>query len=434
MRIVYCNGCREVIPPHQLQSGEAVLHDNLTYCPKCAMNRSWSKSGMDVQPAAPELRGPAGGPRRRSSGLDKLPGGGDRPDRPSTPFPRRSSNTNETLPLPGRGAAPPAPARGRRPARGAKRSLGNRTILFASIVAGVVLFAGILAWALSGSSGTGPPVEPGTDPLARPGPGPEKDPGKEVYEDTLEKEKRLGRSIDDLSLVVKLWQRAMPALAGSSYRELAAGRLRDATQSLFDETARRATELARSGDRAGALEAWRSFARHDPQEPWKTDASLAIDDIEKAADMPRPDGSWQVIFDGTGMGGFCPDEKHTQGAWTVAGSVLRGNYSGEGQSSTHCQSNVKNFALALQYRIVRGSFLLQKRGSFVFTFPATEEEVLGQWHQVVLACEGEQGRLWVNGREVKRPFPGHANEGVIDLVIRGSDEVEFRDIKIKILP
>lgn len=197
---------------------------------------------------------------------------------------------------------------------------------------------------------------------------------------------------------------------------------------------------------------------------------------------------WKLLFNGKTLDGWRNYKKTTVGpGWTVVDGVL--TRSGDNAGDIVTVDKYKNFELALDWRISEGGnsgvlyrgtedndYIWQsapemqildnerhadgKRevtsaGSVfdVYGVPASAANPAGQWNSVRVVANGNHIEHWLNGKKVvdytinsdewkarvaaskwkSTPTYGQSPEGYIGLQDHG-DKVEFRNIRIRVLP
>ncbi len=197
---------------------------------------------------------------------------------------------------------------------------------------------------------------------------------------------------------------------------------------------------------------------------------------------------WKPLFDGKTLAGWRNYKKQDVGpGWTVVDGVL--TRSGDNAGDIITVDKYKNFELTLDWRISEGGnsgilyrgtedneYIWQsapemqvldndrhpdgKRdvtsaGSVFDVYPAPHSAVhpAGQWNSVRLVVNGNHVEHWMNGQKIvdyelnspdwkakvanskwkSVPTYGQASEGYIGLQDHG-DKVEFRNIRIRVLP
>ncbi len=197
---------------------------------------------------------------------------------------------------------------------------------------------------------------------------------------------------------------------------------------------------------------------------------------------------WKLLFDGKSTAGWRNYKKETVGpGWTIVDGIL--TRSGDNAGDIITADKYKNFELALDWRISEGGnsgilyratedndyiwqsapemqvldnerhadgkLELTSAGSDFALYPAshTPTHPAGQWNSVRLVVKGNHVEHWMNGQKVVEyelgsadwkdrvakskfnamPNYGKASEGYIGLQDHG-DKVEFRNIRIRVLP
>ena len=197
---------------------------------------------------------------------------------------------------------------------------------------------------------------------------------------------------------------------------------------------------------------------------------------------------WKLLFDGKTTNGWRNYRKQTVGAgWTVvAGMLVR---SGDNAGDIITDEQYRNFNLELDWRIAEGGnsgvfYRATQEGDYIWQ-TAPEMQILdddrhadgkspltsagsnfalyaaprgsphpaGQWNSASVIVNGNQAEHWLNGKKVveyelgstewkdrvakskfnSMPLYGKSSEGYIGLQDHG-DRVEFRNIRIKVLP
>jgi hypothetical protein len=217
-------------------------------------------------------------------------------------------------------------------------------------------------------------------------------------------------------------------------------------------------------------------------------ASTAGSTASSTASTVDAQSGWKPLFDGKTLSGWRNYKKEGVGpGWTVVDGVL--TRSGDNAGDIITVDKYKNFELALDWRISEGGnsgilyrgtedndYIWQsapemqvldndrhpdgKRevtsaGSVFDVYPAPHSAVhpAGQWNSVRLIVNGNHVEHWMNGQKVvdyelnsadwkarvanrigiSVPTYGQATEGYIGLQDHG-DKVEFRNIRIRVLP
>jgi len=197
---------------------------------------------------------------------------------------------------------------------------------------------------------------------------------------------------------------------------------------------------------------------------------------------------WKLLFDGKSTAGWRNYKKQTVGpGWTVVDGVL--TRSGDDAGDIMTVDKYRNFELALDWRISEGGnsgilyratedndyiwqsapemqildnerhndgkLELTSAGSDFALYPAPHSAThpAGQWNSVRLVVSGNHVEHWMNGQKVVEyelgspdwaarvaaskfktmPNYGKASEGYIGLQDHG-DKVEFRNIRVRVLP
>jgi len=197
---------------------------------------------------------------------------------------------------------------------------------------------------------------------------------------------------------------------------------------------------------------------------------------------------WKLLFDGKSTAGWRNYKKQTVGpGWTVVDGVL--TRSGDDAGDIMTVDKYRNFELALDWRISEGGnsgilyratedneyiwqsapemqildnerhsdgkLELTSAGSDFALYPAPHSAThpAGQWNSVRLVVNGNHVEHWMNGQKVVEyelgspdwaarvaaskfktmPNYGKASEGYIGLQDHG-DKVEFRNIRVRVLP
>ena len=197
---------------------------------------------------------------------------------------------------------------------------------------------------------------------------------------------------------------------------------------------------------------------------------------------------WKPLFDGKSTAGWRNYKKQTVGpGWTVVDGIL--TRSGEDAGDIITVDKYRNFELALDWKISEGGnsgilyratedneyiwqsapemqildnerhsdgkLELTSAGSDFALYPAPHSAThpAGQWNSVRLVVNGNHVEHWMNGQKVVEyelgsadwaakvaaskfktmPNYGKATEGYIGLQDHG-DKVEFRNIRIRVLP
>jgi len=199
-------------------------------------------------------------------------------------------------------------------------------------------------------------------------------------------------------------------------------------------------------------------------------------------------GGWKLLFDGKSTAGWRNYKKQTVGpGWTVIDGIL--TRSGENAGDIVTTDRYRNFDLALDWRVAEGGNSgilyratedneyiwqsapemqildderhadgkspLTSAGSNFALYPAPRGVVhpAGQWNSARILVNGNHVEHWLNGQKLleyelgspewkdrvakskfnSMPNYGKASEGYIGLQDHG-DKVEFRNIRIKVLP
>jgi len=221
----------------------------------------------------------------------------------------------------------------------------------------------------------------------------------------------------------------------------------------------------------------------------KTNSSnAAAPSAANASSTQEQQGGWKQLFDGKTTAGWRNYKKESVGpGWTVVDGIL--TRSGENAGDIITSDKYKNFELALDWRVSEGGnsgimyrvtedndypwqsgpemqildnerhadgkLELTSAGSDFGLYPAPHSAThpAGQWNSVRLVVNGNHVEHWMNGQKVveyelgsadwkdrvakskfnSMPNYGKASEGYIALQDHG-DEVEFRNIRIRVLP
>ena len=197
---------------------------------------------------------------------------------------------------------------------------------------------------------------------------------------------------------------------------------------------------------------------------------------------------WKLLFDGTSTAGWRNYKKQTVGpGWTVADGILTRSADSAGDIVT--TDKYRNFELALDWRVAEGGNSgilyratedneyiwesapemqilddarhadgkspLTSAGSNFALYPAPRGVVhpAGEWNSARIVVNGNHVEHWLNGQKLleyelgsaewndrvakskfkSMPAYGKASEGYIGLQDHG-DKVEFRNIRIRVLP
>ena len=221
----------------------------------------------------------------------------------------------------------------------------------------------------------------------------------------------------------------------------------------------------------------------------KTNSSnAAAPSVANASSTQEQQGGWKQLFDGKTTAGWRNYKKESVGpGWTVVDGIL--TRSGENAGDIITSDKYKNFELALDWRVSEGGnsgimyrvtedndypwqsgpemqildnerhpdgkLELTSAGSDFGLYPAPHSAThpAGQWNSVRLVVNGNHVEHWMNGQKVveyelgsadwkdrvakskfnSMPNYGKASEGYIALQDHG-DKVEFRNIRIRVLP
>lgn len=218
-----------------------------------------------------------------------------------------------------------------------------------------------------------------------------------------------------------------------------------------------------------------------------TNGASAPQAMNSLSTEEQQDG-WKLLFDGKSTTGWHNYKKQSVGAgWTVVDGIL--TRSGENAGDLITNDKYRNFELALDWRISEGGnsgilyrgtedndyiwqsapemqildnerhsdgkLELTSAGSDFAMYPAPHSAThpAGQWNSVRLVVNGNHVEHWMNGQKVveyelgsadwkdrvakskfnSMPNYGKASEGYIGLQDHG-DKVEFRNIRIRVLP
>ena len=217
-------------------------------------------------------------------------------------------------------------------------------------------------------------------------------------------------------------------------------------------------------------------------------SSAAASTAVTASSTQEQQAGWKTLFDGKTTAGWRNYKKETVGpGWTVVDGIL--TRSGENAGDIITADKYKNFELTLDWRVSEGGnsgimyrvtedndypwqsgpemqildnerhadgkLELTSAGSDFGLYPAPHSAThpAGQWNSVRLVVNGNHVEHWMNGQKVveyelgsadwkdrvakskfnSMPNYGKASEGYIALQDHG-DKVEFRNIRIRVLP
>jgi cytochrome c len=220
----------------------------------------------------------------------------------------------------------------------------------------------------------------------------------------------------------------------------------------------------------------------------KTTNGASTTASENTLSSKEQKAGWKLLFDGKTTAGWRNYKKESVGSgWTVVNGIL--TRSGDDAGDIITVDKYRNFELALEWRISEGGnsgilyratedndFIWQSApemqildnerhndgkleltsaGSDFAVYPAPHSAThpAGQWNSVRLIVNGNHVEHWMNGQKVVEydfgspdwaarvaaskfktmPNYGKATEGYIGLQDHG-DKVEFRNIRIRVLP